>query len=77
MNLPVCAQVVGDSGRRVTTHPRVLAGFEKLFSLVAGSRFRVENPFVWDTKAGCHQADSETWLRGLGQWLSKESQLAH
>jgi hypothetical protein len=50
MNLPVCAQVVSTRATR-TTHPRVLAGFEKLFTLVAGSRFRVENPFLWDTKA--------------------------
>jgi hypothetical protein len=50
MNLPVCAQVVGSRATR-TTHPRVLAGFEKLFSLLAGSPFRVENPLLWDTKA--------------------------
>jgi 7-cyano-7-deazaguanine synthase in queuosine biosynthesis len=50
MNLPVCAQVVGTRATR-TTHPRVLAAFENLFSLVAGNRFRVENSFVWDTKA--------------------------
>lgn len=50
MNLPVCAQVVGSRATR-TTHPRVLDGFEKLFSLVAGSPFRVRNPFLWWTKA--------------------------
>jgi 7-cyano-7-deazaguanine synthase in queuosine biosynthesis len=50
MNLPLCAQVVSTRATR-TTHPRVLAGFEKLFSLVAGSRLRVENPVLWDTKA--------------------------
>ena len=50
MNLPVCAQVVGSRATR-TTHPRVLAGFATLFSLVAGRSFRVENPFVWETKA--------------------------
>lgn len=50
MNLPVCAQVVGSRATR-TTHPRVLAAFQRLFSAVAGNPFRVKNEFIWDTKA--------------------------
>lgn len=49
-NFPPSAQVVGARATR-TTHPRVLNGFAKLFSLIAGRRFDVENPFLWDTKA--------------------------
>lgn len=49
-NLPPSAQVVGARATR-TTHPRVLNGFARLFSLIAGRRFEVENPFLWDTKA--------------------------
>jgi hypothetical protein len=49
LNLPVCAQVVGGRATR-TTHPRVLAGFQNLLSLLAGEMFTVENPFLWKTK---------------------------
>lgn len=49
LNLPVCAQVVGARATR-TTHPRVIQGFQNLFSLVAEKDFLVENPFIWKTK---------------------------
>ena len=49
LNLPVCAQVVGGRATR-TTHPMVLDGFQKLFTMVANEPFVVENPFVWTTK---------------------------
>lgn len=49
LNLPVCAQVVGGRATR-TTHPRVMRGFQQLFSLVAGRDFVVDNPFIWKTK---------------------------
>jgi hypothetical protein len=50
INLPVCAQVVGGRATR-TTHPRVLAGFSKLFSLIGEADFQVTNPFIFETKA--------------------------
>ena len=50
LNLPVSAQVVGTRATR-TTHPRVLAGFQDLVSAVAGNAFKVENDFIWNTKA--------------------------
>lgn len=49
LNLPLSAQVVGARASR-TTHPRVLASFERLFSAL-GQRFAVENPFLWETNA--------------------------
>src|SRR5262249_5089498 len=49
INLPLCAQQVGAKATR-TTHPRVLAGFGRLFTLVLGKSFQVHNPFLWDTK---------------------------
>ena len=48
-NLPLAAQVVGARATR-TTHPRVLSGFGRLFSMVATSAFTVENLFLWKTK---------------------------
>lgn len=50
LNLPVSAQVVGSRATR-TTHPRTLAGYQKLFSLLGNTPFTVENPFLWATKA--------------------------
>lgn len=49
LNLPICAQVVGGKATR-TTHPRVINGFQRLFSLLNDAPFTVENPFLWKTK---------------------------
>jgi len=49
LNLPLSAQVVGARATR-TTHPKVLKGFSKLFTALAGKAFIVENPFLWKTK---------------------------
>ena len=50
LNLPTADQLVGTQASR-TTHPRVVLGFEYLFSLLFESPFRVDNPFQWRTKA--------------------------
>lgn len=49
LNLPIGRQVLGARASR-TTHPRVLAGFSRLFSLLADGPFAVENPFLPFTK---------------------------
>jgi hypothetical protein len=49
INLPVLEQVLGGRASR-TTHPRSLAGFQTLLSMVAGVPFAVDNPFLWETK---------------------------
>ncbi|HMP83723.1 MAG TPA: 7-cyano-7-deazaguanine synthase [Verrucomicrobiota bacterium] len=49
LNLPVCAQVLGSRATR-TTHPRVLQDYGNVLGLVAGEKFTVENPFIWETK---------------------------
>jgi len=49
LNLPPSSQVVGARASR-TTHPRVLAGFGRLFTALLGRRFVVETPFLWETK---------------------------
>jgi hypothetical protein len=73
MNLPVCAQVVGSRATR-TTHPRVLDGFGKLFSLVAGSTFHVRNPFLWWTKADVVR---EIVKHGCGELIGPSVSCAH
>lgn len=50
LNLPPSPQVIGGQASR-TTHPRVLAGFERVFSLLFGEAMEVDNPFRWKTKA--------------------------
>lgn len=49
VNLPISGQLVGGRATR-TTHPKVLDGFHRLFSLVAEETFEVVNPFFWKTK---------------------------
>jgi len=49
LNLPVSPQVLGGRASR-TTHPRVLKGFEQLLTGLFEHPFRVQNPFLWDTR---------------------------
>ena len=49
-NLPVVEHVLGTRASR-TTHPRVLAGYEKLFSALLDEPVTFTNPFLWNTKA--------------------------
>ena len=48
-NLPVAEHVLGTRASR-TTHPRVLASYSKLFSLLLDTEVHFENPFLWMTK---------------------------
>jgi hypothetical protein len=50
LNLPIAEQVLGARATR-TTHPKTIAGLQKLLSLVGGTDFQVETPFFWKTKA--------------------------
>lgn len=49
LNLPIAEQVLGARATR-TTHPKSIAGFQKVFSLMSDSAFAVETPFFWKTK---------------------------
>jgi len=50
INLPITEQVIGSRASR-STHPRVIAGYTQLFSLIAEKDFKVETPFIWKIKA--------------------------
>lgn len=50
LNLPVNGDLVGARASR-TTHPRTLAGYGSLFSHLFDTPVRVDNPFLWRTKA--------------------------
>jgi hypothetical protein len=48
-NLPIADHVLGTRASR-TTHPRVLAGFGRLFSLLLDKPVTFCNPLLWETK---------------------------
>ena len=50
LNLPVASHVLGARATR-STHPRVLADFSRLFSLILDEPVTVENPYLWKTKS--------------------------
>ncbi len=49
INLPLCAQEIGGRATR-TTHPQTLDGYGRLFSMIMGVPFSVENGLLWETK---------------------------
>lgn len=49
-NLPISEQAIGTRSSR-TTHPRVLAAFSELFSLLLDAEMQIRNRLVWHTKA--------------------------
>jgi len=73
LNLPVSAQVVGSRATR-TTHPRTLAGFQNLFSLLGNAPFTVENPFLWATKADVVQ---KILKASCGEMIKASTSCAH
>jgi 7-cyano-7-deazaguanine synthase in queuosine biosynthesis len=50
LNLPLAGHVLGARATR-TTHPRTLRDLGQLFSALADQDVRIENPFLWLTKA--------------------------
>jgi 7-cyano-7-deazaguanine synthase in queuosine biosynthesis len=67
-NLPIAEHVIGTRASR-TTHPRTLATFARLFSLLLQRRVNIENQFLWRTKSevvevlranGCEALIAET-----------------
>lgn len=73
LNLPICAQVVGGRATR-TTHPRVINGFQKLFSLLDNTPFTVENPYLWKTKGEVIQGIVRS---GYGDLIDSSISCAH
>lgn len=55
LNLPIAEQVIGARATR-TTHPKSIADFQRLFSLISNCNFEVETPFLWKTKTDVLQS---------------------
>jgi len=49
LNLPISGDVAGGRATR-TTHPRVLRGFERLFSMILEQDISIDTPLQWMTK---------------------------
>lgn len=54
-NLPISEHVIGSRASR-TTHPRTLAQFSSLFSLLLERQVSIQNRYIWSTKAEVVQA---------------------
>ena len=67
LNLPVSRQVVGAKATR-TTHPKTLAGFQHLFSLLAGRPLAVVNKFLWKTKGEIVKLIMDAGCGGMIEW---------
>ena len=64
LNLPIAEQILGARATR-TTHPRSIAGFHKLLSLVSDGSFQVETPFLWKTKTDVLELIKDAGLADL------------
>jgi len=73
LNLPISAQAVGAKASR-TTHPKVLAGYARLVSLVTGKPFAIENPFHWLTKSEVARVVADA---GCGALIGQAVSCAH
>jgi 7-cyano-7-deazaguanine synthase in queuosine biosynthesis len=67
LNLPIAREVVGAKATR-TTHPRVLAGFSQLFTLLTENAFSVDNGFLWKTKEDVLRAIVDAGCGGMIEW---------
>ena len=64
LNLPIAEQIIGARATR-TTHPRSIAGFHKLLSLLSDGSFQVETPFMWKTKTDVLELIKDAGLADL------------
>lgn len=72
-NLTPLEQVVGARATR-TTHPRALQGLARLFSLVLGKDFKIESPFLWQTRTEIVESIIEL---GMADLIRSTNSCAH
>lgn len=73
INLPIAADVLGARATR-TTHPKVIRGFERLFSNLLGRQIPIETPYLWSTRKEVIERLLST---GLGDLLAKSVSCVH
>lgn len=72
-NLPVARDVLGSRATR-TTHPKVIRGFEAVFSALADKPIAVRTPYIWLTK---REVVEKIVQHGFGHLLSRTASCAH
>jgi 7-cyano-7-deazaguanine synthase in queuosine biosynthesis len=72
-NLPIARDVLGGRATR-TTHPKVIRGFEAIFSALAGERIEVRTPYIWLTKK---EVVGKILENGFGHLLSSTVSCVH
>jgi hypothetical protein len=72
-NLPIAGDVLGARATR-TTHPRVIRGFERIFSALVERQITIHTPFLWSTKTDVVRRVLEA---DLGHLLPKTVSCAH
>ena len=73
LNLPIAHDVLGARATR-TTHPKVIRGFERIFSLLAERQIEIRTPFMWLTK---RDVVEKIVSAGFGEWLPKTVSCVH
>jgi 7-cyano-7-deazaguanine synthase in queuosine biosynthesis len=77
INLPISGDMLGARATR-TTHPQVLAGFARLFTLLRSrgrlGRMQVESPFLWLTKGDVVRAIVDA---GGGHMIASSTSCTH
>lgn len=64
LNLPLSKDAMGARSTR-TTHPRVIRGFERVFSAVLGEKVEIDTPLQWLTKTEVARKLKEYEFEGL------------
>ena len=73
LNLPIAHDVLGARATR-TTHPKVIRGFERIFSLLAERQIEIRTPFMWLTK---REVVEKIVAAGFGNCLSTTVSCVH
>lgn len=72
-NLPIAKDVLGSRATK-TTHPKVIRGFERIFTVVAKRPIEISTPYLWDTKK---QVIERITSNGFGPMLSRTVSCVH
>lgn len=72
-NLPIARDVLGSRATR-TTHPKVIRGFEEIFSAIADEPIEIRTPYIWLTKK---EVVERILHNGFGHLLSTTVSCVH
>jgi 7-cyano-7-deazaguanine synthase in queuosine biosynthesis len=73
LNIPIARDVLGARATR-TTHPKVIRGFERVFSKLTGRHVRISTPYLWLTRK---EVIERIVQAGFGDHLGKTASCVH